>query len=71
MPRVRQNLRNKINKLHCFRPLSRDNGGVDKIQPCGVLPAVTVIHLTSDDQNLSDLALYIVLLLATVFPKKL
>ena len=34
MPRVRQNLRNKINKLHCFRPLSRDNGGVDKIQPC-------------------------------------
>ena len=51
MPRVRQNLRNKINKLHCFRPLSRDNGGVDKIQPCGVLPAVTVIHLTSDDQK--------------------
>ena len=51
MPRVRQNLRNKINKLHCFRPLSRDNGGVDKIQPCGVLPAVTVIHLTSDNQK--------------------
>ena len=52
MPRVRQNLRNKMYKLHCFRPLSRDNGGVDKfIQPCGVLLAVTVIHLTSDDQK--------------------